>query len=345
MGMLNFRKSLSYLWHLNWYLNAPGQMPLTSDLDQYLPLPNLRCAKIFWPNRYCWDRGKRKLDLMERELSRFAPVERYDVAAKGFEWHSKGGFPVPDEIRTLIGKPRNPKNPYDIRGELFEVAVNGHVIRCAYDYSDYPVISTKIMNEVDLYFKCTAPHESLPSKVIRIGYFSKNATLLSKARLRMFTNSLKKDIDVYGRFGSWTDSQRFRQIILNSLRESSLNFIGGFGVRIYPSYLKELMRAKIALDVPGQGPISHRLTEAMALGALVVSTKPACVFPEEIIDGTHYVAIKSDGRDVVEICAAFLEDEHRRQTIANEAMRFFDRNFSPQSMARRILRAVAQLSC
>jgi glycosyltransferase involved in cell wall biosynthesis len=66
--------------------------------------------------------------------------------------------------------------------------------------------------------------------------------------------------------------------------------------------------------------------------------------PEPLLDGRHYVAIKDDASDVVEVCQALLDDDARRQQIATSAMAYFDCNFSPQSLARRILQhAIAQL--
>ena len=110
-------------------------------------------------------------------------------------------------------------------------------------------------------------------------------------------------------------------------------------MRIYAAYLKEMMSAKIALHLPGQGPVSYRLVEAMALGAVVVSTKIACAFPEELIQGVHYVACEDDGSNVVEVCRMLLRSDETRQRIAERAMIFFDRNFSTEARVRRILRA------
>ena len=72
---------------------------------------------------------------------------------------------------------------------------------------------------------------------------------------------------------------------------------------------------------------SYRLPEAMAIGAVVVAAPPACGFPEPLLDGVHYVALKDDASDVVEVCQALLDDNERRQQIATNAMTFFDRNF------------------
>jgi glycosyltransferase involved in cell wall biosynthesis len=238
----------------------------------------------------------------------------------------------------------NPKGPNDIRGELFEVHVGKTVVRCAYDYSDYPLVSEDILAQVDIYFKkSVSPQVNLP-KVVSLGFYAKNPRLLARARSIYLKRRPDKRFGVYGRFGSWTDSQPYRRTLVNRLRNSAVDFTGGFGTVIYPAYLRELMQSKIAVDVPGQAPASPRLVEAMALGALVVCAKPACVFPEQIIDGVHYVSFKEDISNVVEICHALLADDERRQRIAQDAMLFFDRNFSPESMARRVIARAVEVA-
>ena len=334
--MKAIRKLSSYLRHLKRQLNY-HQMPLYSNLDKGLPLPNLKNVKVLWPNKYSWH--GRPLDPLKKELSRIVPVELYDVKDKKFDWHQKGGFPVPHDKFSFIGKPKSPKEPNDIRGEIIEVHHNNHVIRCAYDYSDYSIISTDILAEVDVYFKkVISSNEKIPEKVFSIGFYAVNPNLLAETRTMFFKSLPERKIDVYGRFGDWTDSQPMREAMVNNLKNSSLNFTGGFTKVSYPEYLKELLHAKISIDAHGQAPASPRLLESMALGAVVVSPKYTCIFPEEIIDGVHYIAIKEDASNLVETCQKLIEDDEKLECIRKEAMAFFDHNFSTESMARRILR-------
>jgi glycosyltransferase involved in cell wall biosynthesis len=320
-------------------------MPLCCDLDQDLPLPSLKGAKVVWPKRYSWSGGASRLEPIKRELSRWIPVELREIADRDLGWHSKGGFPVPLEKRHLIGKPLSPAHSNDIRGEILKVHIGDRVVRCAIDYSDYPIVSTDTCDHVDVYFKCVPPPGPLPSNVLSAGYYPKNARLLAKARATLLTSPPKRRIGVYGRFGTWTDSQRLRETIVSRLSNSSLDFTGGFAVKIYPAYLQEMMLAKVALDLPGQAPFTCRIVEAMALGAVVVSVNVSPIFPEELIDGVHYVAVKDDGSDVVEVCERLLRDDQGRQRIAEQGMMFFDRNFSAESVARRILRGALERPC
>lgn len=342
--MSRLRRLAAYTRYLNWYVSKPYEIPLCSDLDHRLPLPDLTGVRILWPNRYSWPNGSQCLELVKDALACIVPVEVQNVSERDREWHERGGFPVPGDKTSFLGTPRNPKMPNDIRGEILEVQRGSRSIRCAYDYSDYPIASTEIAGQVDLYFKCVAPSTALPDNVIRVGYFPIWPRLLAKARCMVLRGPVAKNIDVYARFGTWTDSQDIRERLLTRMQKSSLRFQGGFGTVVFPAYLGELMRARIALDAPGQAPITHRLPEAMALSAVVVSAPPACVFPEALEDGVHYVATKEDGSDVVEVCREVLKDQERMTRIAGNGMKFFDRNFSPQSIARRILRHAVQLT-
>jgi hypothetical protein len=318
-------------------VNSPTEIPLCSNLDQYLPFPDLTGVRILWPSRYSWTFGSLCLGMVKDALTSSVPLEIRHICDRDRGWHDRGGFPVPTDKMSVLGTPCNPRFPNDIRGEIFEVQRGSRSIRCAYDYSDYPIVSTEIAAQVDLYFKCVPPCTALPDNVIIVGYFPSRPRLLAKARLKVLQGTLVKNIDVYGRFGTWTDCQATRERLVTRMQQSSLRFQGGLGTVVFPAYLKELMRAKIALDAAGQAPITHRFPEAMALGAVIVAAPPACIFPESLEPGVHYVATKEDSSDVVEVCKDVLSDEDRLTRISNNAMKFFDRNFSPQSIARRIL--------
>lgn len=323
--------------HFSWYVNNPSEIPLCSDLDKYLPFPDLTGVRILWPNRYSWRSGWLCVGMVKDALTSIVPLEVRHICARDREWHDRGGFPVPTDKTSFLGTPCNPRFPNDIRGDIFEVLCGSRSVRCAYDYSDYPIVSTEIAGQVDLYFKCVPPRAALPRNVISVGYFPSRPRLLAKARLKILQRSFVKNIDVYGRFGTWTDSQAIRERLVTRMQQSSIRFRGGLGTVVFPAYLKELMQAKIALEAAGQGPITHRFPESMALGAVIVSAPPACIFPEALDPGVHYVATREDGSNTVEICKDVLSDEDRLTRIANNAMKFFDRNFSPQSIARRIL--------
>ena len=342
--MPSVQTALSHARHLHWYLSRIQPVPLVSELDDTLPLSCFENVRIAWPNRYSWKLAGRRLDVIKRafQAMRHVTVEPYDVDCAGYRWHEKGGFPTSARCRDFLGAPGFPKGPYDIRGEVFEVHHEQQVYRVAYDYSDYPVVSDEVLDQVDFYFKAVTT-ESLPAKVHSIGVCASDYRLLGQARSAALKNIHSKRYDVYGRFGRGTDGQSVRERVLKTLEESRLNLTGGFELLVHAAYLKELMRARVALELPGQGPWSYRLAESMALGAVVVAPRCVGVAPEQLVDGLHYVSISSDGSDVVDKCEQLLADRDCRDRICAAAGTFFDRNFSPQSKARRVLRTVLRL--
>jgi hypothetical protein len=342
--MSSLRRWVSHARYLNWYLDRPSEIPLCSDLDECLPLPDLARVRILWPNRYSSSIAAFSLEMVKDALGRIVPVRVGEVQLRDREWHARGGFPVPADKQDILGTRHNPRFANDIRGDIFEVQRGTQCIRCAYDCSDFPIVSTEIAGRVDLYFKCVTPNTQLPANVVSVGYFPSRPRLLARARRMVFKRPLAKNIDVYARFGTWTDSQEIREHLVNRIRKSSIRFRGGFGTVVFPAYLKELMRARVALDAPGNAPITYRLAEAMALGAVIVCAPPACVFPEALENGVHYAATRADGSDVVEVCEELLRDQERMAKIASNGMKYFDRNFSPQSRARRILRHAVGLT-
>lgn len=330
----------SILKNLRWYIRSPKEIPLSSNLQDVLPLPDLTGVRVDWPEKYSWSQGNWYLDMVRNALSQFVPVVISPISKNDIFWHEKGGFPLHQTQLKNIGTPHHPKDLYDIRGEVFCVRRGEKIVRCAYDYSDYPVISEDIADSVQHYFKCVVPESdnAISSKVVSVGYFPSRPQIIAKARLYVLQHPVKKTIDVYGRFGTWTDGQGLREQLVSKLQSSSLKFTGGFGTIMFPDYLSELMKTHLALDAPGQAPITCRLPEAMAMGAVVVSRKPRCVFPEPMEDGVHYARIKDDASDVVDVCKRMLGNSEHLAFMSENAAIYFDRNFSPQSIARRILR-------
>ena len=129
---------------------------------------------------------------------------------------------------------------------------------------------------------------------------------------------------------------------MERLLKSDLPLRNGFTPLVpYAAYLQELRQSCLCLELPGQAEISERLVEAMALGAVVVARPSRMQLPEPLIPGQHYLPLAEDGSDVVDVCAEALCDPRELRCIAQEAGRYFDLNFSAESMARRILRAAA----
>jgi hypothetical protein len=279
---------------------------------------------------------------LKRSLGKYVSIGIYDAAAK-HAWHRRGGFPVDPELHGRLGEPYFPKNPYDIRGEIIAVELSGKRIDVAIDHSDYSAISSEVLDQVTLMFKSSVAPDERRSNIVPSVLLSNNAQVLAAARFLQLRSprTTKGGADVYGRFGSWTDAQSFREQIVDRLQKSSLNFNVGFDhFKPYAPYLQDIRRAQLCVEVPGQGPVSYRLMEGMALGIPVVAAKPKVQFPTELIENTHYLRIRDDASDVVEVCETALRNPELRAAIAQSAAHYFDLNLSIEAAARRILRSL-----
>jgi hypothetical protein len=340
-------RRLAALPYAHWYAAASlrPRMPLATKLDQELPLPDMAGWTVRWPEKYAFPPIAKRLDPLRAALGRFARVTTYD-SAKTYTWHRLGGFPVNEESLDRLGLPGHPKNSHDLRGEVIMTAPPGGICQTvAVDVSDYPFVSRHVLDTTDLYFKCSPAPDLGDPKVLPLGFFPANANMLAVARWLEDRWPARRRIGVFGRFGKWTDAQPYRAELVERMRVSDLPFVGGFGeFRPYPAYLHELRQAHLALEAPGQAAVSYRFVEAMALGAIVVARPPKIGLPEPLVPGTHYLPLAENGGDVVKVChdalKCFSEDRWIEMRIA--AARYFNRNFSAESMARRILRAATE---
>jgi hypothetical protein len=338
-----YARGLRRIPYLHWYAcETLLRMPLVVCLERELPIPETRGWTVRWPARYSWHRNHTRLNPIRESLQRFVRIEPYEPEAEGFDWHAKGGFPVDAALLDRIGSPGFPKDPNDLRGEIIFVEVAGKRSSFALDYSDYMLISPQIREQTDLIFKCIISADENDPKIIPMGYFPANPRLLAVARRFELRRPAFRKFDLYGRFGSWTDTRDFREALVQRVARSSLEFAGGFGgLRPYAAYLQELRHSRMCLDAPGQAPISFRFAEGMALGAVVVARAPKIKLPSPLVPYVHYLPMREDGADVVDVCCSALRRPAMLDEIVRSAARYFDLNFTAEAIARRLLRHIA----
>jgi hypothetical protein len=92
----------------------------------------------------------------------------------------------------------------------------------------------------------------------------------------------------------------------------------------YSRFLREAVRSKICIDVPGNADVCCRLVDYLAIGACVIGFKPRTEFHVPLVDGKHIVFAKPDLSDLTNLCEQFLHNIEQREQIANNARNFFD---------------------
>lgn len=335
---------LQCLPYAHWYLlRRAVRMPHVVDLARELPVPDTRGWRLRWPDRYAWPPGARRLDALRSAFARFLEV-RLQPASELNPYHHQGGFPVDRQDLARLGEPGFPKSDHGLAGEILRFDLGQRSIRVALDYSDYTVLSSEVLHQVVVLFKSAAAPEENRERVVPVAFYAgADPRLLAVARTLQLRRPARKTIDLLGRFGAWTDAQEYRAALVDQVRRSPLLFVGGFGqLRPYAPYLQEVRRARLCLEVPGQGPTSYRLAEGMALGVPVVAARPRQRFPSPLVDRDHYLRIRDDASDVAEVCAAALAEPELLEHVGRQAARYFDLNLSVEATARRMIRMIAQ---
>jgi Glycosyl transferases group 1 len=217
----------------------------------------------------------------------------------------------------------------------------------AFDLDDRPEIVEAVASSVLVYFKSQYANKGYPQQnVVPAGYMPANKVVYRYLPLLRAIRSVKSfRYDVYGRFGLRYGGQEMRRRAhqLLSARtdfryEGSLfRYPGGPDKVPYRRYLFEIPRARVCVDMPGNGDLCTRLIDYLAVGACVVKPPPSSRLPVRLVDGVHVVYCATDLSDLGDVCAQLVRDEGQREAIARNARDFFDRYLHRRQLAERYL--------
>jgi glycosyltransferase involved in cell wall biosynthesis len=159
-------------------------------------------------------------------------------------------------------------------------------------------------------------------------------------RLRALRGRSRATSEVFGRYGL-----RFggpvREAAIEQLRaDERFDYSGGTRRTHHTRYLREMARAGVCVDLPGQGPFCCRLVEGLAMGCFIVAARHAAEMPVQLRDGVEIVYCQEDLSDLADLCAEYAHEEGRRQPLEAAAARYFDENLHPVRMAERYLSVV-----
>ena len=232
--------------------------------------------------------------------------------------------------------------PQPYRGTvIFQFAVNGESHDIAIDYSDYAEVNQESAARCDVYFKMQHLREGygLPN-VLPGGYVAGARKLyLHLNRLRRLRDTQNFEFEVYGRFSTEFAGDTRKRAVEMLTEQQQFRFEGGLKKVSYLNFLKEIARAKICIDLPGEGDLCFRLINYLAVGACVIGPRPRTILHGALIDGVHVAYCKSDFSDLVEVCGHYLENESAREEMCRNSRRFFDDNLHPENLTAYYLRS------
>jgi glycosyltransferase involved in cell wall biosynthesis len=213
----------------------------------------------------------------------------------------------------------------------------------AVDYYDYPVINEDCLKHVSIYFKMQHRRAGYGDpKIFPGGYVAARRSLYDHyCRLRELRRSDPK-FDVYGRFGLRSSAEIRSRAVAILQSESRFEFTGGTSLALYMQSLREAARARVCIDMPGNGPFCHRLVDYLAMGCCIVAPRHDAIMHAELRDREHIVYCRSDLADLADICAHYIDDKQARRRIELNASRFFDEHLYPTRLASYYLQTLTE---
>jgi hypothetical protein len=291
--------------------------PEAADAAWRVDPRELQGLEIGWPRKLGWVPAKALMEPLLYGFAARATVARRDI-------------PQPLAGTTVIEVRRG-------RGS-YRVALN---------YSDYPdIIHTDANNgtgtALDLEFKMQYRKRGYGiTSVVPGGYVSDSVlTDWYAVRARHERDRQHFQYDVYGRFGLNFATEVRTAALAALTNQSRLTFFGGGEKVGYQQFLREIARARVCLDLPGNGPLCYRLVNYLAVGACIISPPHAAVLPEPLVDRKHIIYTRSDMSDLVDLCERYANDAPARESIAREARTYYRRHLYWRSLSSYYLRTM-----
>jgi len=209
---------------------------------------------------------------------------------------------------------------------IFQFVINGHPHDVAIDYSDYAELNEEGAARCPLYFKMQHSRQGYDSpNVVPGGYVCGSRKIyLHLARLRKLRDARDFQFDVYGRFSTEFAGETRRRAVDLLSEQNEFRFEGGLKKVKYLDFLKEVARARICIDLPGEGDLCFRLVNYLAVGACIIGPPPRNVLHAPLTDRVHVAYTKPDLSDLVDVCSYYLAHDEAREEMARRSRTFFD---------------------
>ena len=276
----------------------------------HVHLEELSRVNIKWPATYQWESAGIWVDGLTREFRRRVKVDFVELT---------------QPYRGIV---------------IFQFANERGTHDVAIDYSDYPEINSECASRCSLYFKMQHRREGYGyANVVPGGYVCDSRKIyLHLPRLRRLRDQQDFAFDVYGRFSTeFARDIRKRAIGILS-NQTRFRFEGGLRKVKLLDFLREVARARICIDLPGEGDLCFRLINYLAVGACIVGPRPRTTLHVPLQDRIHVAYVRDDLSDLVETCRYYLENDEAREEMRVRSREFFDRYLHNDNLAAYYLR-------
>jgi hypothetical protein len=111
----------------------------------------------------------------------------------------------------------------------------------------------------------------------------------------------------------------------------------------YGSFLREVARSRICIDLPSYSPITFRLIDYLAIGCCVIGPPHQSRLHVPLEDRVHVVYCKPDYSDLEELCVHYLSHDVERRRLVEASRRFFDTYLRREQLAAYYLSCCTRL--
>jgi len=271
----------------------------------------LQDVRIRWPAHYQWPTARFWVDTILYGLRQRVPLELAEI---------------PQPYRGTV---------------IFQFVREGQSHDVAIDYSDYLEINEDSASRCPVYFKMQHLRGGYDrGNVLPGGYVCDSRKIYPHlARLRRLRDRRQFEFDVCGRFSTEFARETRRRAVDLLSNQSYFRYEGGLKKVKYLAFLKEVARARVCIDLPGEGDFCFRLMNYMAVGACIVGPRPRTTLQAPLIDRVHIAYTKDDLSDLVDVCRYYLEHESEREEMCLNSRRFFDEYLHKDNLSAYYLRS------
>jgi hypothetical protein len=176
-----------------------------------------------------------------------------------------------------------------------------------------------------LYFKRHFRNEGYPQGNVVPGGFAPLKHHALERHVDRLRRGGRKTHDVFSRFSPHLAPEVRAEVLRRLSEQTRFGFEGGTSLTMYTEYLRDIAQSRICIDVPGEGPLSFRLVEYLAVGSCIVGYPHKARLHVPLVDREHIVYTREDLSDLVELCARYLEDPAERARLTRNTRDYYDR--------------------
>jgi hypothetical protein len=138
--------------------------------------------------------------------------------------------------------------------------------------------------------------------------------------------------EAHARFGAAFGYDRRKPFLDALAGDGRFALTGGFKMLRPSAFLAEVARARVVIDLPGQGDFCFRFVDYLAIGSCVVAARHGVRMPVDLVDGRDVLFVDTPAQ-AADACAHLLADPARVEAMAQAARAYYDRHLTKSALA------------